>query len=126
MHALTITAMITPKPADTIMPNTTPISSTQNDLAKEAKRLNTFLRKAPSKTQWRFAKKVCGNSRHVRIREFMVIDGKRFNNPRTQSVVYHVAGALWMGYDIPFEELVAILKANPEHDEEVILSIYSV
>lgn len=126
MHALTITAETNPKPADTIMPNEPDQSSNTNELLKEAKRLNTYLRKAPSKKQWQFVKKACGNRRHVRIREFMVIEAKKFNDPRTQSLAYHVAGGLWRGFDIPFEEFVAILKADSERDEELIMSIYSV
>ena len=96
------------------------------ELTEEAKRVCTALRKAPSKKQWRFAEKLCGDSRHLRVREFMVIDGTKFKGGAIQSVAYHVAGGIWKGYNIPFEEFVEFLNAHPEKDEELMMSIYGV
>ena len=98
----------------------------ETDDIEEAKRISTALRKAPSKKQWKFVEKLCGNNRHLRVREFMIIDGTKFKGGAIQSVAYHPAGGIWKGYNIPFEEFVEFLNAHPEEDADLMMDIYSV
>jgi hypothetical protein len=107
-------------------PNPDSKKMNDEDVIKEAKQLCSTLRKAASKTQWRVAKKIFGTHRHFCIREFIVIDGTKCHGVSSKSLVYHVAGGIWKGYDIQFEELVEFLNLHPEKDEELIMSIFSV
>jgi len=98
----------------------------QTDDIEEAKRISSALRKAPSKKQWEFAEKLCGNNRHIRVREFMIIDGTKFKGGAIKSIAFHTAGGIWRGYNIPFEEFVEYLNAHPEEDGDLMINIYSV
>ena len=94
-----------------------------SELQQEGMRLCAALRKAPSETQWMIAEKICGESRHVRIRGFMIIES---NRSPIETVAFHVAGGIWKAYNLPFDAFVDLMNKHPEKDEELTMSIYGV
>lgn len=60
------------------------------------------------------------------IRGFLLIDGSKLPSKPIPTVVFHVAGGLWRGYDINFAEFVEYLNTHTERDEELISDIYGI